>query len=433
MHNSEFPRVLVISLNAFSVGNSNNGKVLSQYFCNWDKSCIAQLYMMNEMPDSPYCDNYYRVTDKEALKAFLTGKRVGRRIAPTASEKQRYSTESTLERSTVKKSGITRLLRDVVWNSGRWESSELYEWIDEFSPEVILVMVGGSSFIPNIAMRIAKKRNIPIVVYNTESYYFDTVKAFHVASAIYRNGARRALRKLVELSSHQIYLNDVLNELYSKELGKSGSVIYQSTEYVKDNEKKESDRTVFSYVGNVFLHREDSLIEIAEALSDISPDYVLDVYGGTNSDEVTEKLRACPAINYHGKVPYSTVKKVISESDFLFHAESFKPETVETLRTAFTTKIGDSLASGKPFIVYAHESLACARYLKKWDCAAVITDRGELRERLREIISSEELQKYYVEKALATAQLNHNAERNCERMREILAGAVKGNNENLSD
>lgn len=419
MPKSKFPRVLVVSMNAFSYGNTNNGKVLSQYFSEWDPDCLAQFFVANETPDFPVCRNYYRVTDKQALRSFVNGKKYGKRLTAATESAAPVSAAGDGKRSPLK-----RLIRDTVWNARRWWGKDFDRFIDEFDPELVLVMVGGSSFIPNIALRIAKKRHLPLVIYNTESYYFDRPgKGDGLLYRLYRAEGNRALRKLMAYSSHEIYLNDSLNRLYEQAFGKRGSVIYQSTEVTATAHKKNTPPR-FAYAGNLGLNRHHSLIEIGRALQTISPDYVLDVYGGAG-DTVTNELNAARGIRYHGRVPYERVIEVVQNSDFLLHVESFDPAVSEKLRTAFTTKIGDSLASGNCFIVYAPEGLACVDYLKAHDCACVITDPDTLHDRLSQLINEESLQQRYIQNALTTASRNHDTQRNAETMREILYGVVK--------
>lgn len=420
MSSNKYPRVLVISASAFSHGNSNNGKVLSQYFHGWDPCCLAQFFVANEQPDFPDCGRYYRVTDKQALHAFVTGKPHGTRL--TCFTEQAHGPVPALGAG--KKTPFRKHLRNIVWNARRWWGRDFECWIDEFDPELILVMAGDSSFIPNIALRIAKKRHLPLVIYNTESYYFDRPRLRDgIAYKLYRADGNRAFRKLMAYSSQEIYLNDSLNRLYEQAFGKRGSVIYQSTEVTATAHQKHTPPT-FAYAGNLGLKRHHSLIEIGRALKSISPDYVLDVYGGATTT-VTNELNAARGIRYHGRVPYERVVEVVQNSDFLLHAESFDPAVSEKLRTAFTTKIGDSLASGNCFIVYAPEGLACVEYLKKHDCACVITDPDTLLDRLTQLINEESLQQRYIQNALTTASRNHNVRHNAETMREILHGVVK--------
>ena len=422
MEYKKYPRTLVISMNAFSKGNSNNGKVLSQYFSEWDKNCIAQFFVMNEEPDSPFCERYYRMTDKEAMRACLTGKKGGSRINVSRKE---FKNEKVYKKVSKIPRYWQRLIRDIVWNCGRWYTKDLENWIKEFEPEILLVMIGGSSFIPNIAMKLAKKFNLPIVIYNTESYYFEKVSLFNPVKWIYRKEGNRAIKKIIKRSSEEIYLNEKLKELYAVKFGKEGCVLYQSTELVPSPKKDKSQELKFLYAGNINLGREQSLIQIAKALQNISPEYILDVYGG--ADVATEQeLHSANGIRYHGKVEYERVLSAIEESDFIFHAESFEARIVKNLTTAFSTKIADSLASGRCFVIYAPETLACVEYLKRFNCACVINSRSELEVCLSELINSKEAQKGFIERAISIAQENHNSKVNCERMRVILSRQVRG-------
>ena len=430
MEYKKYPRTLVVSMNAFSKGNSNNGKVLSQYFCEWDKNCIAQFFVMNEEPGSPFCERYYRLTDKEALRAFLTGKKGGRRI--NISEKNEMQDEKVLKKISRHSRYLQRLFRDIIWNSGRWYTKDLENWIKEFEPEVLLVMIGGSSFIPNIAMKLAKKFDLPIVIYNTESYYFEKVSFFNPIKWIYRKEGNNAIKKIIKRSSQEVYLNEKLKELYAAKFSKEGCVLYQSTELLPFSKKNKNQELRFLYAGNINLGREKSLIQIAEALQNISQKYILDIYGA--ADIATERaLNATNGIRYHGKVKYERVLSAIEESDFIFHAESFEEEIAKNLTTAFSTKIADSLASGRCFVLFAPKMLACSQYLKHFNCACVIDNPSELEERLRELINSQEEQEALIKRAALVARENHNAQNNCEQMREILNKQVRMHNESATN
>ena len=75
----EYPRVLVVSNNAFSkVGN--NGKTLASFFKKFPSDKIAQLYFNSEIPSDNEYKNFFRVTDNEILMGFYSTKVIGSRI-----------------------------------------------------------------------------------------------------------------------------------------------------------------------------------------------------------------------------------------------------------------------------------------------------------------------------------------------------------------
>ena len=69
----DYPKVLVVSNNAFSKTGSN-GRTLGNLFTNWDSGKIAQFYIYNEEPLHCKCENYYRITDKNMIKSIFTRK-----------------------------------------------------------------------------------------------------------------------------------------------------------------------------------------------------------------------------------------------------------------------------------------------------------------------------------------------------------------------
>ena len=290
-------------------------------------------------------------------------------------------------------------------------------------------MAGDSTFIPKIAMKLAKRSNIPLVIFNTENYYFKDYNYLKAQghpffSWLFRKSFKKTFRKLMKVSVFEIYNSEYLAEVYRRGFHKECTAIYQPTSLTPFPKKPQFEGK-FSYMGNLGVGRHTPLIEIGAALREISPDYYLDVYGRAPSPTVEKLLREAAGVRFHGLIPYSEVKEKMEKSDLLFHAETADEFYIKDLAAAFSTKISDSLLSGRPLVLYAHESLACTQYLLKNGCAHVITDKETLMARLRDICESESLRDAYVEKALAVGQENHNAKKNCQRMKEILSSVAK--------
>ena len=399
------PRVLVVSVNAFNKGGSN-GKVLTEFFQNWDSNCLAQFYTHNETPNFSNCNAYYRVTDKEALKAFLPWVKVGKPLVIDNNGGASRMDSSTKKKSS--KNPLTYLLRDIIWNSCCWRSKSFWCWIDNFKPDIIVTMAGASSFIHKIAIDISNHCNVPLLVYNTENYYFKEYnylkgRGWGWLYPIYRMECVRMFRKLMMRSSREIYNNKKLDDLYSQEFGRHGTVIYQASNLnVMDNPPSNKPLR-FTYAGNLGINRHKALIEIGHALQSISKDYFLDVYGRA-SEDVEEQLQRSEGIRYHGLVAYNDVLQVMEQSNFMVHAESFEPFWIKDLSTAFSTKLSDILKAGKCLILYADSSLACSQYVIDNDCGCVITNQIELEHRIKELIASPELQNHYKKNAIVVSQ-----------------------------
>lgn len=239
-------------------------------------------------------------------------------------------------------------------------------------------------------------------------------------------------RKLMKRSSAEIYNSGALEHLYSKEFGKKGIVLYQSSTLRPLPAPKEDQPLCFSYAGNLGLNRHKALMEIGEALQNISENYYLDVYGKAEP-HVEEQLIKAKGIRFHGLVPYSEVVRVMEESHFMVHAESFDEFWVKDLCMAFSTKISDIMSAGKCLILYAHASLACSQYVIENNCGCVITTPEILESKLSELISNKELQLHYINNALIAANRDMDGSTNSLRFMQLVSDVVNktGTNEKV--
>ena len=162
------PRVLVVSNNSFSK-TSNNGRTLGNLFQGWPKERLAQFCISTTEPDFDVCENYYLLTDKSMLNSivhFKKGERcdirtnLGTEGSLLTGEKQRLKTP------------WAALLRHFLWSCNRWKSDAFIQWIDQFDPELVLIMNSDATFILEIATFVSERKRIPIVMYNTEGFYF---------------------------------------------------------------------------------------------------------------------------------------------------------------------------------------------------------------------------------------------------------------------
>ena len=112
--------------------------------------------------------------------------------------------------------------------------------------------------------------------------------------------------------------------------------------------------------------------------------------------------------------------KIMKESTLLVHTENFSPFYLEDSKYAFSTKIADCLASGTCLFVYAPAELAFARYLVSQDAACVVSDPSEAKNRLEQLLRSDDLRAEYEHKAMETALKNHATQSNRLKFLEAL-------------
>lgn len=422
-----YPRVIVLSNNSFSL-TSSNGRTLGNLFYGWPKGDLAQMCVIAHNPNWDLCDNYYCIEDKSMFRAFLHfQKGVGRRLVKAEAKEERKQPDGDTKRVNVGKKTVGKVaLRELVWAWKRWKSSDFRQWVDDFNPEVVVLQFGDSFFMLDIAYYIATTRNIPLVIYNTEGYYFFPRNWHYVTKLdwlifpIYNHIYRKKVERVMKLAKQSVYLNDKLKEDYDRVFGDASTIIYNSSSVEwSDAPLFTADVPKICYLGNLGLDRDSGLIEIGEVLQSINPEYKINVYGNAD-DAMQARFDEAPGVDYRGLVSYEEVKRIIAESDILFHVETEKGYQERQLQYAFTTKVADSVASGRCFVVYAPEVLACSKYVRSHRCGWVASSKEELRTQIENILNNKTERDEILAHAKRVAVENHSLEGNAKKFQDIL-------------
>ena len=280
----------------------------------------------------------------------------------------------------------------------------------------------------DIALSVAKSRNIPLVVYNTEGYYFFN-KFWYYRSAwdailfpLFMQSYRKSVRCLMQYAAHSVYLNDELKEDYDEEFHKPSTVIYNSSSMQRFTSPLFADEVPhISYLGGLGHGRDLAIMDVGEVLQSIDTRFYIDVYGPA-MESVVKKIKISAGVRYHGTVSYGTVKEVMGKSDILFHVEP-SSDSDNQLRYGFSTKIADSLISGKCFVLYTPKDLACAKYVFDNHCGWTAETKDDLRDVLLRVINNKQERENILEQAKIVAQKNHSYEGNARKFQTVLQNA----------
>ena len=397
-------KILVISNGSFSNIDSN-GRTLAKLFNGYDPSCLAQ-FCTYGTPDFNVCDNFYKVTDSDALKSFVKRKPFGGCVV----ESDVNSTEGGAEvpAKKISKTPLKILLREIVWKYGAWYGEALRCWIENFAPDELLVFAGDNSFLLRLTEKISLRYNIPVTIYTTEDYYFKDYNFFNRRKSLIfkflRKNLVKAYNDLAKVVHRGLFNTPKLTEMYKKEFSFDCRCLYAKSDidFIDNSAVKRSDVRV-SYLGNLGLERHVPLLEIADTLSSIIPGAKLSVYGRAD-DRVTNQLKSNPNIELNGFVGYNEVVEIIHKSNLIVHAEKNDEMNNKDLQAAFSTKIADSVCSGTPFFMYANKELAGTDFLMNNNCAFVACDSSELEPVLRDALMDENKRKTIVNNACKTRE-----------------------------
>lgn len=424
-------KVLVISHLPFSTQN-NMGKTLRSLFSEFDKAQICQLYIYPSYPNVECCASHYRVTDKEMLRSAFLRKKAGGEVAKDCvhSGQGLYENpeDESLYRNRKNKSALRRLLRDALWCVGKWYTPELERWLDREAPDRIFVAPGVAKFLYDIAMTISRKRNIPIVTYICDEYYFVKSPRFGLEWLRLRL-LQSKIRKLIRGSEHLVVISEELREAYGKAFGIPISVLMTgASQSVAQCAKRVSAPTQISYFGNIRCNRYISLGEIGAVLDQINGEkgtnYCLKIYSPEKNREILSHLEQYQSIELCGFVSGKAFQEAFEQAQLLLHTEAFDEASVDIVKHSISTKIADSLASGIPLVAYAPRSISSMQHLMRNQCALTATDTSMLKEVLLKAFEPGDGLRKITASALATAERFHDREKVSHRLYEIISEAA---------
>lgn len=388
--------ILIIANSAMNSTDSN-GRNLSRLLDGIPCENKFEFFVYGT-PDPYECNGYYSVSDSMAIISFFKRKKINGKVEiPMA-----INSKLDIRRKCRKKTPLKMLIREFIWKYGCWNNKYLYNWIESFKPACIIVVAADNCFILNLARKISKKRNIPIVLYSTEEYPFKNYNfvthRFSLFYLIWKRKLEKAYNKIQKYVGCGVFNTQSLAKLYGDKYNYVCHPIYQKSNILYIENYILGDKITVSYLGNLGLNRHKALIELANLLGELFPNIKLDVYGKPN-EEIRKELELCENINLKGFISYEEVVKIIHRSTLLVHAEYDDDFNERDLKYAFSTKIADSVCSGTPFLLYAPDNLSETMFLKDNKCAFVASTKEELKSQISVALSDENIRKEIVENA----------------------------------
>lgn len=424
-------KVLIVSHNPVTTQN-NMGKTFLSLFSCFERQELCQLYIYPTLPNQDRCAAFYRITDKEVLQSLGRFRRPGGRIDRSQiSEVQGlYEDErdEAVYRDRKNKSPLRRMLRDAMWKCSGWYSPDLRSWLEEQQPEVIFVAPGVAKFLYDMALKISKRRHIPLVTYICDEYYF-VKKPRGLAEKLRLGLLRRKIEQLMARTAHLTVICDELKQAYSQRFRVETTTLMTgaSAPPVDTPRLCPAPRTI-SYFGNIRLGRYRSLAQIGQALDDINAqegtDYRLKIYTSEKDSQILAAFQGLRSVELCGFVTGADFQRTFAEAELLLHTEDFDPDSIDAVRHSVSTKIADSLASGIPLLAYGPAEVASMGHLLRNGCAITATSPEALRPMLLRAFDDETVRTETVGRALAVAKGCHDSAVTSRRLRAIIGGVI---------
>ncbi len=420
-------RLLVIANSAMNE-SSSNGRTLKNLLHGFKTEELAQFYI-NGTPDFSCCKHYYHISDNTAVKATIKPKfrrSIRGNIVPcdfaNSLKKVKQSSQNIV------KSCKNKYIRDLIWSKRRWWTSDLEKFLDDFAPQAVLLYAGDAPFMYDIARRIAKRRSIPLYMYNCENYVLKNVlyagvKKSSVWHLLLKDRLKKAYSRFMNEVQFCFYNTEYLEGKYQlayPHQGRSRAIYTAANMDDCRPEQKVQESFTLLYCGNLGVGRSVALLSLANVLYGVNPTAKLKIFGAFPDAESEKQLAKCPNVVFGGKISYDQVLEETKKCSMVIHCEN--PERVVNLQCAFSTKIADYLSCGVPILIYALRDFPFVQYLEEHKVAHIAGNEDELKNILYECVNNEAFRKEFVANATTLANENHNLKKNGEFVRNIICG-----------
>ena len=426
-------RVLIVGTVPYN--EMSTSRAFDSYFRFWEKENLAQIFSNAKAPVKGHCGTLFQITDERMLKRRFNRKMETGVVFNYGDLADKWD-DSSLEVSNSvakmyrfgsRKNSFVYLLRKFIWKRKYWRSEKLLSWLDEFSPECVFLSFSDDFFIPQIALFVAERYNIPIVSSIGDDYYFNYKFSLSPFYHIYKLAYRKLIRKVFAHKGSAIYIGDKIRDKYNASFGLEGKTVYLTSSIERRPFRTISETNPeISYFGNIRLGRNESLKDIGQALGRIDRNYVLNVYSNESDPKFCKLFDGDPNRRFCGAVPYREVAKKTVESDIVIVVEGFRKKDVDITRYSLSTKVADSLSSGVAVFAYGSRDCGAIEYAESVGCIVTCVDKNELEKSLRSLIFDPARQKENYEKSAEVVAKNHRLEKSTEIFESVVNNVCGG-------
>lgn len=378
-------RILVIANNAISQ-YSNNGKTVYSFLKDIPIRDIAQLYFgANEIPFLGGCENFYRVTEFDILKSiatfkFSTSNTHNSQTGTLATNKKSPNKKSSKKFNFLRKySSKLPIFREGLWSLNTWDSQELNNWIQQFKPTVIFSVLGDCIFTHKIAMKIAKRYDIPMYAFFTDDYVLNDLST-NIFQRIHYHNLKKIYVKSIAFAKKSFVIGEKMQKAYRDYFKHDFGILVNGIDiemFKKFNINKivNNKPIIISYIGGLHLNRWKTIVRLAQIINQQNEFNIeFKVFSVAIPDDSILQAFSRVGVSYCGSLNYEGVLKQMENSHFLLHIESFDEKDRLYTRYSISTKIPEYMMSKRGIIAFGPSDIASIEIFKDNNLGCVLTE-----------------------------------------------------------
>ena len=380
------PKILIVTVASWNsrVGANTWATLVDGY----PAENLANICIREEYPDSDVCSRYFVISENRVLRSVFNRKiKTGYEVDKTQHEAQsNLDLQKHAER--YQKMGSKRktsmlLARELVWKLGKWKTSELDRFLDDFKPDIILHSMEGYIHLNRIIDYAVTRTQAKAVGYIWDDN-FTYLQSDALGHQVYRLFQRKSLKKLAKKTSAFFAITPKTKKEADSFFNIDSVLLTKPLLSVPQCGQASINQPIrMLYTGKLIIGREDTICKISEAIRDVNtgsaPKILLDIYTNTYLDENLKAQICNPWCQIHAAVPQSEVYALQKQADVLLFAEALDGPKAKIARLSFSTKITDYLSAGKCIFAVGNRDTAPMEYFSETNAAITAYDAASIK------------------------------------------------------
>ena len=407
-------RILLITSMPWREDN-NIGNSYSNLFGDIDDFEIAHVYCRDGEPYNKKVKKYFQITEGRLVKHFLKPSiKTGQAFEMDASNNTK---DLSLSSKAMNKAKLLRwelffVLRDLIWFFGKWKTKELYQFVEEFKPDMIFGTLTYMSNVNRMMVDLQKRYNIPLVLYSWDDVYSWSHFSWNPLFLLRKLYNRHFIRKCVSQSSIMYTITQEMQKEYGACFNKECKMLYKSYDFVGNPHLKSAKKPYhLVFMGNIGAGRWQALSKLAAIIKEINDEQdqiaFLDVYTlSPLSEEIIKALNIEGTARLNKAVPQDKVMETQQGADILIHVEPLNKQDASFYRLSFSTKLVDYLYNARCILGLGLKT-ATLSYIEDNKAGIVIYDLNEAKGILYNLFSHQEMIEEYGKNAWNCGVRNH--------------------------
>lgn len=426
------PRVLVSTVGAWS--DSIGSNTMSSLFKEYDKTKLACLYIRADISDSNSCYHYFHIYEGRVMKSFIdraitTGEEyfLGNHKYDLRASEREHRRYNFFKKH---RSYFFLFIREFIWKFGKWKSKELNEFIDSFNPDVLVCPIESYIHFNRINEYIITRKKTKVIGFLWDDNFTYKQSPYNIGFLLHRFWLRRSVRRLVSKCSTIFALSPKMKEECDRFFNIDAQLltkpIFDQPQYHEYN----VDTPIrILYTGNLYVHRDLTIIKIVDAIKKINEKgeqlVFLDIYTSTRlSSKIANRITVAGCCQIHDPIKQTEVLQKQKEADILLFVESIDKKGAQDARLSFSTKITDYFSAGRCIWAVGNPELSAIDYLQRTQSALVSTDEGSIHSVLKRIVEDKSLIQSYARRGHNCGLINHNAELILDKLNKAIIDAL---------